>query len=381
MQASFNDYWLDPITVEIDQLKDVRALLFIDGQQQVRALPEYDRPAEFGITIANANDPGFIEREYIQRAHKVSDIQFTADRPQKPFVENEEKDIDTTRRLVQALQSAQQSVVMQTPYFILSKKAVQFFEDLREKYPDIQYTVSTNSLASADHYYVYALAYKRKKRNFKKLQFNIHELKPRPADIRELMPNYLELEKRQLPPDEEGGYEFEPEETTELERYETIPVSSKGPRISIHAKSMVIDNKIAIVGSHNFDPRGVAINTEVTLTVDDEGFAREVAESIDFSLRPQNSWLIAKRETVPLLGYISGFVQSISRLLPVFDLWPFRYTSSFELQQGKAPLQPGHPDFYKHYKDVGQFPETTLDDEQFKTIMVGAFGSVAEPLM
>ena len=270
---------------------------------------------------------------------------------------------------------------MQTPYFILSKNAVRFLKKLKEEHTGIEYTVATNSLASADHYYVYALAFKRKKRNVKTLKFQIHELKPQPADIRELVPNYTELEQRQLSSAKQGSYEYDPDDNTELERYDTVPITVKGPRSSIHAKSMVIDSRIAVVGTHNFDPRGIAINTEVTLTVYDEDFAREVADSIAFSLRPQNSWLIAKRETVPFLGHISGFFQSVSRLLPVFDLWPFRYTSSFELREGKSPVSPGHPDFYKHYLDVGQFPGTALDAEQFKTLMISAFGSVAEPLM
>ena len=34
-----------------------------------------------------------------------------------------------------------------------------------------------------------------------------------------------------------------------------------GPRISLHAKSLVVDGEVAMVGSHNFDPRSANYNT------------------------------------------------------------------------------------------------------------------------
>ena len=74
-------------------------------------------------------------------------------------------------------------------------------------------------------------------------------------------------------------------------------------------------------------------------------------------------------------------LESVSRLLPVFDIWPFRYTSSFELRKGMLPVPIDHPDFYKHYENVGQFPGTSMSDDQLKTILVSGFGAVAEPLM
>lgn len=270
---------------------------------------------------------------------------------------------------------------MQTPYFIISDPAYKFFKEIRDNHPDIEYTVSTNSLASVDHYYIYSLSFKRKKRNVKNLKFRIHELKPKPADIEYMMPRYSKMAQLQLPADADGSYQYDPEEPLEFDRFETVPITNKGPRISIHAKSIVIDDEIAIIGSHNFDPRGIATNTEVTLTIRDKDFAKDLSDNISFATQPQNSWVIAKRQRVPFIGHITGLFESISRLLPVFDLWPFRYTSSFELRKGKQAVKNDSPDFYENYEDVGQFPGTALSEDQFKTILIGAFGSVAEPLM
>ena len=156
---------------------------------------------------------------------------------------------------------------------------------------------------------------------------------------------------------------------------------NRGPRIGIHSKSLVIDEVVAVIGSHNFDPRSIGTNTEVTLTIRDKAFAKELSNSIRQYIAPQNSWTIAKRQHVPIIGYITETSETISQLLPVFDIWPFRYTTSFELRDGMQPVSIDDPDFYKHYEVVGQFPGTSLSDDQLKTILVSGFGAVAEPLM
>jgi len=381
MKKSFEQYWNDPITFDLDQLLDVREYLFINDKQQLFPLPDFLNVSGFEKSISRALDYNYIDNEFIKNIYSVTDIEFIADRPQKPFIEDDEADIDTTKSIAQAIRNAEHSILMQTPYFIISRPAYQLFSELRKEKPDIEYSLSTNSLASTDHFFVYALSLKRKKRNVKNLEFRIHELKPRPADVEQFIPSYLELEKLQPPPDADGFYEYEPDEPTGIDRFDTVPIKTKGPRTSLHSKSMVIDNKIAIIGSHNFDPRGIAINTEVTITITDKEFAAELTNDIELAMQPQNSWTIAKRQTVPLLGHISGILQSISRMLPIFDIWPFRYTSSFELREGMAIVAIDDPEFYNHYKNVGQFPGTALGDAQIKTLLFSGFGAVTEPLM
>lgn len=63
----------------------------------------------------------------------------------------------------------------------------------------------------------------------------------------------------------------------------------KGPD-PLHAKSAVIDGKVALIGSYNIDPRSQNLNTEVMCVVEDAELARELLESIDLHL--QNAWAI-----------------------------------------------------------------------------------------
>jgi len=157
--------------------------------------------------------------------------------------------------------------------------------------------------------------------------------------------------------------------------------SRAGLRAGIHQKSIVIDDTVAAVGSHNLDPRSTRINTEAMLFVRDRPFSQALRRSIMQATRPGNSWIVARQQQVPVLGHISGVFGSISRALPLFDVWPFRYTSSFELRNNESPLLPGEPGFYERYQDVGQFPGVELSPKEIATRPINAFGGLAEPHM
>ena len=50
---------------------------------------------------------------------------------------------------------------------------------------------------------------------------------------------------------------------------EPVPLKRAGVRIGLHAKSLVIDGRIGVVGTHNFDPRGDDYNTESAVVIED----------------------------------------------------------------------------------------------------------------
>jgi putative cardiolipin synthase len=59
---------------------------------------------------------------------------------------------------------------------------------------------------------------------------------------------------------------------------------------SFHSKSLVIDNKIAIIGSFNFDPRSQNLNTETMSVFYDHELAQQLTDSMNKSL--QISYLV-----------------------------------------------------------------------------------------
>ncbi len=59
-----------------------------------------------------------------------------------------------------------------------------------------------------------------------------------------------------------------------------VKVYEYGPRM-LHSKALLVDETLAIVGSANFDHRSFRLNFEVSVLLDDAGFASELAQQIE----------------------------------------------------------------------------------------------------
>lgn len=77
----------------------------------------------------------------------------------------------------------------------------------------------------------------------------------------------------------------------------------KGPQ-SLHAKSVVIDGRIVLIGSYNVDPRSENLNTEVMCMANDEETARVLLDSIDVHI--QNAWRIDGDGRLPRIEHWPG---------------------------------------------------------------------------
>ena len=94
-------------------------------------------------------------------------------------------------------------------------------------------------------------------------------------------------------------------------------------------------------------------------------------------MQPQNSWTIAKRPRTNLLHRINNAISDFSTVLPLFDFWPFRYATSYELNPGCQPLPQNDPRFYDCYTAVGDFPGIDMPLKSVYTRIVTAFGAGA----
>jgi cardiolipin synthase C len=165
---------------------------------------------------------------------------------------------------------------------------------------------------------------------------------------------------------------------------ERVPLQRPGVRASLHAKSLVVDGRIAVVGTHNFDPRGDRYNTESAVVIADPAFARELETSIRRDIAPANSWTIAPRAKAPVFSGLEYSLAKLSERLPIFDLWPVRYATSYAFQPGPncpAPLPPDDPGFGVCYQPVGDFPEVNIGFKAILTRIFTAFGAGFAPVL
>lgn len=82
-------------------------------------------------------------------------------------------------------------------------------------------------------------------------------------------------------------------------RVDTAPVVSKFS--SLHTKSFVIDGHQVFIGSMNFDPRSVDINTEMGIIIDSPGLGKEMLRLAERDMAPENAWEVKLDEKGKLL--------------------------------------------------------------------------------
>jgi putative cardiolipin synthase len=133
---------------------------------------------------------------------------------------------------------------------------IELFEELVNR--GVRIRISTNSLASTDNIQAFS-GYHGQRDDLLEAGVELFEFKPHPAFKGEL-----------------------------IERYPAL--ADKNPIFALHAKSMVIDDRLVYIGTFNLDPRSANLNTEVGILVDSEELARQLTGAIERDIRPGNSW-------------------------------------------------------------------------------------------
>jgi phosphatidylserine/phosphatidylglycerophosphate/cardiolipin synthase-like enzyme len=62
------------------------------------------------------------------------------------------------------------------------------------------------------------------------------------------------------------------------------------PIFGLHAKSIVIDKEIAVIGTFNLDPRSANLNTECVAIVYDSTIAGNLSNAMEEDMKPENAW-------------------------------------------------------------------------------------------
>jgi phosphatidylserine/phosphatidylglycerophosphate/cardiolipin synthase-like enzyme len=376
MRASFDVFWAQPRAVPLTRLTDVNRALRKDGADAAGWTPpawiDHDRVTRIEGDAANAQ---WIDAHLLARVFDVGRVDYYSDLPQKTDDPTRVADKTMTLHLTDLVGDARHTLVMQTPYLLFSGKAFDLMRQLHRTRPGLRIVVSTNSLAATDDFAVYGLSYKHRKRYIKRLGLEVYEIKPNPADtLGALAPATPDAPVADVAANADAGAGTMTTAAIPAARPQPVPIITPGVRIALHAKSYVIDGHIAMIGSHNFDPRSDHYNTENGVIVDDPAFAMAVQDSILRATAPDNAWVVARRPDVPLFGPVSRVLGDISAALPIFDFWPFRYATDWQKKPGCPPLRPTDPKFRQCYEDVGDFPEVELSAKAIYTRIITAFG-------
>ena len=173
------------------------------------------------------------------------DARVFADHPDKPFDSRPGSVLaqtSVTYNLFEVIRTAQEEVVIESPYFVPGEVSLQMLRELRSR--KVPVVVLTNSLASTDEPAVFT-GYSRHREALLKMG----------VDLYELSSSRLQQNKR-----------------------EYLFGKSLG---RLHAKVAVIDRRWVFIGSMNLDPRSATVNTELGALVDSPQLAKEMLRIID----------------------------------------------------------------------------------------------------
>jgi len=260
MSENFEEFWNSEFAHPVENLlEDVRrGLTASDAETKSRELHAYAaNPRNFKPQIRQAIVGAPEKFPAIVDAMSWEDVSFISDIPGK---NSGEAGLggggESTEQLINAVKNARSSILIQSPYLVMPEGGIDLFAELVSR--GVRIRISTNSLASTDNIQAFS-GYHKQRKALLKAGVELYEFNPYPAIRDEL-----------------------------IERFPQIAVYN--PVFAIHAKSMVIDDRIVFIGTFNLDPRSANLNTEVGMLTDSVELARQLTASIERDIDPSNSW-------------------------------------------------------------------------------------------
>lgn len=241
LSTTFDRFWNDPLAYPVAAIAGEAAKaasLASAPASEVDARPPPSLDADAASALSRDLDQGRLALQWV--AAKVM-----ADKPSKMVKDgqappgHDEVIHDDIDRL---LLSARKQLLIVSPYFVPGPHGLALFGALRQRGVDVR--VLTNSLATTDAPAVHA-GYARYRETLLAMGVRIHELK-------------ASLEA--------------------LKRRKTSLGALGSSRASLHAKVIVIDGQVAVVGSMNLDPRSRQLNSEMGVVMHSPQIAAQLSQ-------------------------------------------------------------------------------------------------------
>jgi putative cardiolipin synthase len=148
-------------------------------------------------------------------------------------------------------------VIIQTPYLVTTSLSRNLFKALVSR--GVEVKILTNSLASNDNLEAFS-GYQRDRKALLETGVLIYEFKPDAQIRKKIMSDVMHKQLKEV------------------------------PTFGLHAKSMVIDDEITVIGTFNVDPRSANLNTESITIIPSKKIALSVKKGMLEEMKPENAW-------------------------------------------------------------------------------------------
>ena len=248
--SSFDSYWNDQWSFPIDTIshlrtrKTARATVSQRAEGMSSAFPVLDdaeRNQQWQQTVRKSFRGA--AKLYVDNPPGVS-----------PNAE-EDRPVQVADELVRLINDARKEVVIVSAYLIPTPPVTAVLRQAAER--GVTVKILTNSINSNNHVSAYA-AYRTHVSELLSFGTQVHELR-------------VQGQGRS--------------------RYILPPISQK--KLGLHAKYMIVDGRRVFVGSSNFDPRSLRINTEIGLVVESRALSQKLLALTEPDLARASSWQLA----------------------------------------------------------------------------------------
>jgi phosphatidylserine/phosphatidylglycerophosphate/cardiolipin synthase-like enzyme len=261
VQQSFNLFWNSELSVPVSNLVNRRPDS-LETKRKVAYVHQYAcNPVNFWPQVRDKirRVPAAFDR--IQSSGDlvwVDSVAFVSDIPGK----NEgDQGLSgggvCTDALIGLIKKATRSITIQSPYLITTALGQEIFRDAVQR--GVRVRILTNSLSSTDNLEAFS-GYRRDRKVLLTTGVEIYEFKPDAAVRYAVMTGALQSEMNYT------------------------------PIFGLHAKSMVIDGEIAVIGTFNLDPRSANLNTECVAVIVDKVIAGKLFTAMEEDMKPENAW-------------------------------------------------------------------------------------------
>ncbi|MCB0493637.1 MAG: phospholipase D family protein [Cyclobacteriaceae bacterium] len=260
INESFTQFWESDLSVPIAELSDADGF-DLNAEAKYNYIHQYAcNPENFWPQVRDKIRSVPIAFKNIQASGDlvwVDSVSFVSDLPGK----NEEDGLQgggaSTDHLIELIRGAKKSVYIQSPYLVTTALSQQLFREVIDR--GVEVKILTNSMTSTDNLEAFS-GYKRDREKLLEAGIDIYEFKPDAAIRFKVMTGALQ---------------------------QKIDYT---PTFGLHAKSMVVDEAIAVIGTFNLDPRSANLNTECIAVVYDSTIAGNLYAAMLEDMQPENAW-------------------------------------------------------------------------------------------
>jgi len=261
IQASFNTFWNDPLSRPVGELVQNPGIE-ASSRARIEELHQFAcNPVNYWPEVRAKLDSIPLAFERIKSTGELrwlDNVQFISDVPGK---NDGSQGLGgggvTLEALENLVRGAKRSIAIQSPYLVTTEEGRALFQEAVARGVEIR--ILTNSLGATDNLQAFS-GYQRDRTALLKTGVRVFEFRPDAAERRILMKGVL-------------------------------PSNLKHPPIfGLHAKSMVIDGEIAVIGTFNLDPRSANLNTECITVIHSREVAQGVLTGMEREFQPENSW-------------------------------------------------------------------------------------------